>query len=711
MNCSSVRVPRRGRLLAVCIALSAVALAACDSSDDGGSPTPGSSNVRPAFLGTVTTTSYDGNSDDLLTAGLGWNGFQAAAPAVSSPPTVAELRRLAIYNNYRALVDFTTNGGYGVLYGPNVPVEGGTPNTTPGAGKIAGTEYLAYSLDASGRSAATLMVQIPSTFNPASACIVTATSSGSRGVYGAVSAAGEWGLKRGCAVAYSDKGTGNGAHELDTNTITLINGLTANAVTAGSHFTAPISDVQRTAFVATNPFRYAFKHAHSQANPEKDWGLFTSQAIEFAFWAINEQFAPLIPGTSDRQRFYVAANTLVIAASVSNGGAGSIAAAEADSAGLIDAVVVGEPQINLTPPAGLIVSRGGVNYVASAIGRPLYDYSTLGNLLQPCAAHAPVNAASPALAFVPAVSAQNRCGALAAAGEVIGADFPSQSADALARLRAAGYEPESDLLHASHFAFATPAVAMAYANSYARASVVDNLCGFSYATITAGGIPTASAVSPMLTIFGTGNGLPPTGVPVIGLVYNDAAGGPINHFLAETNFAFRGAQCLRQLWTTSSTEALAVQAGVDQIKVNGNLRGKPAIIVHGRADTQVPINFTSRPYFGTNKMVEGSASRLSYIEVLNAQHFETFIATIAGYDTRFIPMHYYDNLALNMMWNHLRSGAPLPPSQVVRTTPRGGTPGAAPAITTANVPPISLAPGAGDAINFNAASNTVQIPN
>jgi len=84
---------------------------------------------------------------------------------------------------------------------------------------------------------------------------------------------------------------------------------------------------------------------------------------------------------------------------------------------------------------------------------------------------------------------------------------------------------------------------------------------------------------------------------------------------------------------------------------------------------------------------------------------------VAGYDTRYIPMHYYDNQALNLMWNHLRSGAPLPPSQVVRPTPRGGTPGAAPPITTANLPPIQLAPPAGDAINFTAVSNTVQIPN
>ena len=49
------------------------------------------------------------------------------------------------------------------------------------------------------------------------------------------------------------------------------------------------------------------------------------------------------------------------------------------------------------------------------------------------------------------------------------------------------------------------------------------------------------------------------------------------------------------------------------------------MIVHGRADGLIPVNHTSRPYFGANKIVEGAASRLSYIEVLNGQHFETFI--------------------------------------------------------------------------------------
>ncbi len=63
-----------------------------------------------------------------------------------------------------------------------------------------------------------------------------------------------------------------------------------------------------------------------------------------------------------------------------------------------------------------------------------------------------------------------------------------------------GGKPESDLLHASLYAFATPAVAVTYANAYASASVIDNLCGFSFATTQCAGtgVPAAAATSPML---------------------------------------------------------------------------------------------------------------------------------------------------------------------------------------------------------------------
>src|SRR5688500_3907104 len=94
-------------------------------------------NFLPTYVLETQTTTYDGTSDDLLTAGLGRTGLASATPpAVADPlnPTAAELRRLAIYNNYRALVDMTATGGYGTLYGPNVDAAG---TVTAEEGRIA----------------------------------------------------------------------------------------------------------------------------------------------------------------------------------------------------------------------------------------------------------------------------------------------------------------------------------------------------------------------------------------------------------------------------------------------------------------------------------------------------------------------------------------------------------------------------------------------
>ena len=46
-------------------------------------------NLKPYFVN-VSMTSYDGTSDDLLTAGLGWDGLKSnIPPKVSTLPTAA----------------------------------------------------------------------------------------------------------------------------------------------------------------------------------------------------------------------------------------------------------------------------------------------------------------------------------------------------------------------------------------------------------------------------------------------------------------------------------------------------------------------------------------------------------------------------------------------------------------------------------------------
>ena len=709
----------------------ATALAALGTSGCGSLSDEDDLNTRPSWLGSVSAASYDGSSDDLLTAGLGKAGLQSATPpAFADPlkPTAAELRRAAIYNSYRGLVDMTDGGGYGRLYGPNVTANGVVPS---GDGKVAGTETLAILDDGSGRQNVTLMAQVPASFDPQNPCIITATSSGSRGVYGAISA-GEWGLKRGCAVAYTDKGTGSAPHDLQNDTVPLANGMRQRADTAifGTvpqfsdmvAFNAGLNPSELTAFNQATPHRFAFKHAHSGQNPEKDWGRHTLAAVRLALYAINQQYGEL-NDKGERTVRFTGANTLVIASGVSNGGGAAIAAAELDSEGLIDGVAVSEPAIELPANAGVAVQRGSAR--VATVGRNLIDFTTYANLYQACAslapslAGAPFGAAFAGLYNLPALPiAASRCTALRQEGLLSAAASTTaqQAEEALLRLRDYGWEPESLALTPSHAAFEiAPAVAVTFANALARARVSDHLCGFSFAATAADGSVTTLAPAALAGMFATGNGVPPSAG--VNLVNNRAAQGPVRDFLSLAanglpDWNLDGALCLRDLVTGSGAAAQRLQAGMRETQRSGNLQGKPAIIVHGRDDALLPVNHTSRPYYALNKKVEGAASKLSYLEVANAQHFDGFIglpAVLPGYDSRYVPLHVYLNHALDAVYDHLKNGKPLPPSQVVRTVPRGGTAGQAPAITAANVPLPAAVPAAADRISVTGG-DTVVIP-
>lgn len=675
-------------------------------------------NRLPAFInGPVTSTEYDGVTDDLLTAGLGKSGLAGATPAVSAVPTAAEIRRLAIYVNYRAIVDMTPGGGYGSFYGPNVDAQG---NVTASEGRIAGLEALAFSRGAHAGATpqnVVLMVQVPASFDPRKACIVTATSSGSRGVYGAISV-GEWGLKRGCAVAYTDKGTGTGPHDLATDTVTLIDGTRTGAAAAGelAQFRAPLSAQQLAEFNAASPNRLAFKHAHSQRNPERDWGRFTLQAVEFAYYVLNERYGRTL-GNGLKLRTIRPENTVVIASSLSNGGGSAIAAAELDRERLIDGVAVSEPMIQLPPDAGVVVRRGTT--VQPVAGRPLFDYTTLANLMGLCASQAPSLAGAPgkplvSSAVVMAIAA-NRCASLKDKGLVAGATTAEQAEDALGKLQGYGWEPEAAQLHTSLAALeVAQAISITYANTYSRASAADALCGFSFAGVDAALKPAAVAPLALAIMAGTSNGVPRS-APVE--VINDlSVGGPVRDLFsvsastARSDAGLDGALCLRNLLTGSDAKAQALRQGISEVYRSGDLRGKPAIIVHGRDDALVPVNHSSRPYVALNRKVEGRHSRLRYIEVANAQHFDAFVGlptVLPGYDSRYVPVHLYLFRALDALYAHLTERAPLPGSQVVRTVPRGGTPGAAPALTAANVPPIALEPAPADAITARGATLVV----
>ncbi len=715
------------------LALGAALLTAC--------ATPGSNtNELPAGITPVSTTIYPATSpgpgdtaatQDLLTAGLGKTGLgAAAAPPYADPlkPTAAELRRNAVYSNYRGLVDATAGGGFGTLYGPNVDSAG---NASAAPGLVPGREYIAKLDDGSGMKRSVIAVQIPDSFDRAAPCLVLGPSSGSRGVYGAVATAGEWGLKHGCAVALTDAGKGVGLYDLTDDTVNQIDGTRAPRLAAGALgvFAANLTDAARAAYNAAFPNRIALKQVHSQKNSEKDWGSDTLAAARYAFYALNERFgsaampAPFNPG-----------NTLVIAGSASNGGAAVLRAAELDSTGLIDGVVAAEPVTELPTTRGYGINFGGTpvaNY-----GKRLVDFTTFGNLYQPCAALAEGAAMTEASLYNYLVfskqtaKAAARCSGLAAKGLLKGTDLAAQALEALNKLRNYGWTADNDTMHNAHWGLGNgPILSAMYPAMYGRFSVADNVCNTSFAAVDATGSPMPTPAAAKAASFAIGNGTA-NGTPAT-VVYNDSVGGARSWPLATSpstgaqDFGLDNALCQRALVTgvdetgaaltatatstrPTAEQSASVRAGIDETLVSGNLRAKPTLIVAGRSDALVPVNNNARAYMAFNRSVEGGASKLGYIEVTHAQHFDAFLP-FAGFDTRFVPLHLYFVRAMDAMYAHLKSGAALPVSQVVRTTPRGGAPGAAPALAAAQVPPWLSAPRASDRIGF--AGSSIDVPN
>ncbi len=705
----------------LCLAI-ALAAAACSKGED--------INKQPTFIsGPMVTKTYDGTTNDLLTGGLGKTELGKAAHVFTYAdplnPTAAELRSRVIFVNYRALVDSSANGGYGTFWGPNVDKDG---NVTTSEGLIAGDETLAFADDGTGKLNVSMMVQVPQSFDKNNPCIVTGTSSGSRGVYGAIATAGEWGLKHGCAVAYTDKGSGNGAHDLANNTINIITGERQDAAAAGKNsiFTATLTDADRATFNTNFPNRFAFKHAHSQQNPEKDWGTNTLQAVQLAYFVINEKYGTLASDGKRHLNTFTPKNTIVIASSVSNGAGAALAAGEQDTTGLIGGIVAGEPQAQIAPNAAII--KRGATAVASS-GKSLFDYGTIANLYQPCAALAPGQYKFAIYSGALQTNLQNRCDGLSKKGLLTAAaqTQPDQANEALAKLVAAGWDPDSAPLQGSHYlAPATLQVALTYANAYGKFSVADNLCNYSFAAPTGlNSSPGPLAATPLganaeAQIFANGNGIPDTAGITIMSNKGATNGGAIRYTLATspstslTDYDLDGALCLRSLATGKDVTGAAltgdllaqsqrVQAGIAAVQRSGNLHGKPTILVQGRSDTLVPINHASRAYYAANKVIEGASSQVSLFEVQHAQHFDAFLP-VADYAANLVPLHRYFVQSMDLMYAHLKSNAALPPSQVVRTTPRGS--GSVP-LDQSMIPPIAATPAAADQIIFSGSTVTI----
>lgn len=555
-------------------------------------------------------------NDDLLTAGLGLAGLRSLAPpafADAGAPTVEELRRRALWGSWRGIADLAPGGGYGDLFGDLAPVPG--------------REYSAYARLPGAHQPHRVLAQVPDGFDTSRRCVLVAPASGSRGIYGAVSVAAAWGLPRGCAVVYTDKGAGSDYFDLDAQM-----GVRANGMVGA------LGEAADLAFVPDAPVNasgVAFKHAHSRDNPEADWGRHVKQAAEFALLALDQAFPQAAPFTF--------ANTRVIAVGISNGGGAVLRAAEMEGDWL-DAVVAGEPSV-LSSGAG---------------SRALYDYATEAALLMLCAQLHMADLPQPPLTAALQAGAAVRCATLAAEGVIAGATPAAQARSAYelmldkgwtdAALRAGALSTGFDLWRA---------VAAGYASAYGRYGVGQHPCGFSFAAQNPDFSPRAATAAERAAWIADGSGIPP-----------GAGVGLLDSKVQLPDLTYPGLKCLRGLWDGQGEDARRVQAGIEATRAGLPRSGLPVMVVHGTDDGLIPPAFSSAPYVAAAK---AAGREVNYWQVRHVQHFDGFLG-LPDYGARYLPLLPYVHAALDRVQARLDKGTPLPADAVIQTTPRMGKP-------------------------------------
>ncbi|MET0332061.1 MAG: 3-hydroxybutyrate oligomer hydrolase family protein, partial [Dyella sp.] len=349
------------------------------------------------FLQGPTQLTEHRGGDDLLSAGLGLAGLVGPPVPFLNPmqPSAAELRRRAIQMSWKGIADLGPLGGYGRVYGavPTVP----------------GREYQAFARIPGANAPHRVLLQLPDQFDLARRCLVVAASSGSRGIYGAIALASAWGLPRGCAVAYTDKGTGSGYFDGGDDSGVALNG---QRVRRGS---------AELEFEPTKPLRdgaIAIKHLHSGDNPQADWGRHVLQAVRFGLAMLDRAYPEQAP--------FTAQNTRIIATGLSNGGGAVLQAAGLDQDRLLAGVVALEPNVHVP-----------------SHGRAIYDYASEAALWMPCALTDSRFARTPyarGLKGMPAPAWLIRRASLRARGTVRAATSTACATEAYRHLRDAGWE-------------------------------------------------------------------------------------------------------------------------------------------------------------------------------------------------------------------------------------------------------------------------------
>jgi hydroxybutyrate-dimer hydrolase len=148
-----------------------------------------------------------------------------------------------------------------------------------------------------------------------------------------------------------------------------------------------------------------------------------------------------------------------------------------------------------------------------------------------------------------------------------------------------------------------------------------------------------------------------------------------------------------------------VRAGQDEVVMTARVGNRPVIIVHGRADSLIPVNHASRAYYAVNQRDRAGRDELRYYELQHGNHFDAYLM-LPGFADGYVPMQPWMLRALDALYERLRAGTALPPSQVIRSRPRGRIGGTVPPLDETHLGSLRANPGA-DAIGFRAGVLTV----
>ena len=512
----------------------------------------------PTGITIESSTNYDGETDDLVTAGLGFTPLSTLIikPTIADPerPTTQELRQLKL----NRFID--TKTGEGTLFGFQ------RKNLTPlFDGRIAGTEILATFENNKERIG--LLVQIPLDFDKNKPCIVAVPSTNSDGLFNAydVQIRGLWGLRHNCAVVYNDKGLGNGIYD-----ITNQYGFAIDGEIKSDNLLFEPKIKNREQYVKTYPNRYAIKQLHSKQNSEERWGEYVLKSIEFAFHQINTHFSETQKVIFDKD------NTLVLVYGASDGAGAALKAGELDKNNTIKGIVAVNPQIAPYSETIPVTVKVGEKPPTKIEYLSIAEYSTYASLYIPCAVPAIIsNNKDINLPFADKYTyAQNRCDALKKAQLLI----HGTPKEALEKLRQYGkVEPLSEIEFQQLWGLANGQLPVWLGDESTMLALVNN----------------QDMHSPRRDFYSSSDSKD------------------------EIDYNSKGAICLY-----NKLKDTRVKNGMKQVSASANLNGIKTFIIHGRNNVKQLPNYTSRAYVALNSKVEGNNSQLRYIEVKNSSYLE-----------------------------------------------------------------------------------------